>query len=127
MNTTTIQPSKELTTGRPFIKWYQIRFGRLPIATNTPVQAALVDNIRADQESLLLIPAKSVSWNPTGGRAGTGAWEVAFSDIETALVRSQPGNSVSKLRLSSAYLELKVGAPYNFTRHDLISIGKGIL
>ncbi|MEL7503182.1 MAG: hypothetical protein AAFN18_12010 [Cyanobacteria bacterium J06554_6] len=121
------QTTYDMTAGDPVTRAYQLTIDGTAITTGATVQARVLDTASPDEVSTELIATKAVVWNPTGGAAGTGAWEVSFTGTETRVFRETPADGLSKLRYKTAVVEVQIGAPYNLTRYDHISIGKGTI
>ncbi|MEO0985735.1 MAG: hypothetical protein AAFY20_09315 [Cyanobacteria bacterium J06639_14] len=120
-------PKENLVAGQGFLVWFHLKFAGNAIATDTPVKGALIDNISTDAKTIVIIPAVDATWNSTGGKDGTGAWELEFSGEQTRLVRLDPDRPTSSLKASEAFIELRVEGSYKFTYHHPVKLAKGTI
>ena len=95
--------------GDPYVAWFQIRLNGQNIETDSIVKGGLIDNIKTSQDTLVIIEAKSMTWNPSA-MSNAGRWQLDFSGIETANLRVVPADPHSQLRWKRGYIEVQVDA-----------------
>lgn len=113
---------KTLIAGDPFTAHLSIAVDGVAIATDTTVQARLINDKANRNTAVELIAPVTVTWD-----ADLSKWVLNFTDTQTRAIRETASDSLGPLAYDKVWLEVQLGSPYNRTRFFQIDCGKGTI